>query len=307
MKKTLTTILLLIILVFIFLNYNEIMHFVMRNVIYKETNLIKENNIYYKNDEFMYVEETKNFTPKNKQDILNIFYTALNGGWDQFTYYCDTSYLNCISDTETIFNDRYLLSNINNFVGTYNSYKKLLINVNSLGRVNIVFEKNYSDNIIQILSNKVDEIYNSNINNTMSDREKIKAIHDYIINNTVYDEEKAKEIENGINSNYNLSNTAYGPLMTGKAICSGYTDAMALFLDKIGIPNYKVSSESHTWNLVKLDGIWYHLDLTWDDPKVVNENINLLEYNFFLIDSKKLAEINTGEHNYDRTVYLEAN
>lgn len=307
MKKLLTTVLLLVIIGFIFSNYNEIMYFVMRNVVYKETNLIQENNIYYKKDEFMYVEETNDFTPKNKQEILNIFYTALNGGWDQFTYYCDTTYTNCISDTQDIINDKYLLSNINNFVGTYNSYKKILVNMNSLGRVNIIFEKNYSENLIQILSAKVDEIYNNIINNNMSNRDKIKAVHDYIINNTVYDEEKALEIEKGIVNNYNLSNNAYGPLITGKAICSGYTDAMALFLDKMGITNYKISSERHTWNLVKLDDKWYHLDLTWDDPKVVNENINLLEYNFFLIDSKELEKINTGEHNYDRTVYLEAN
>lgn len=307
MKKLLTTVLLLVIIGFIFSNYNEIMYFVMRNVVYKETNLIQENNIYYKKDEFMYVEETNDFTPKNKQEILNIFYTALNGGWDQFTYYCDTTYTNCISDTQDIINDKYILSNINNFVGTYNSYKKILVNMNSLGRVNIIFEKNYSENLIQILSAKVDEIYNNIINDNMSNRDKIKAVHDYIINNTVYDEEKALEIEKGIVNNYNLSNNAYGPLITGKAICSGYTDAMALFLDKIGITNYKISSERHTWNLVKLDDKWYHLDLTWDDPKVVNENINLLEYNFFLIDSKELEKINTGEHNYDRTVYLEAN
>lgn len=307
MKKILTTFLLLVILGFICFNYNEIMYFVMRNVVYKEANLIQENNIYYKEDEIMYVDETKDFTPKNKQDILNIFYTALNGGWDQFTYYCDTSYSNCISDTEDIINDKYLLSNINNFVGTYNSYQKILINMNNLGRVNIIIERNYSDNLIQILSNKVDEIYNSIINDNMSNRDKIKAVHDYIINNTVYDQEKANEIEKGIDNNYNLSDIAYGPLITGKAICSGYTDAMALFLDKMGITNYKISSKSHTWNLVNLDGAWYHLDLTWDDPKVVNEDIDLLEYNFFLINSKELDKINTGEHEYDRTVYLEAN
>ena len=307
MKKLLTTLFLLILLGFIFYNYNDIMYFVMRNVVYRETNLVHENNIYYKNDEFMYVDETKDFTPKNKQEILNIFYTALNGGWDQFTYYCDTSYNNCIADTQEIINDKTLLSNINNFVGTYNSYKKILVNMNSLGRVNVIFEKNYSDNIIQIVTNKVNEIYDNIINENMNDHDKIKAVHDYIINNTVYDEEKVNEIDNGIINNYNLSNIAYGPLITGKGICSGYTDAMALFLDKMGITNYKISTESHTWNLVKLDGVWYHLDLTWDDPKVVNENINLLEYNFFLIDSKKLGEINTGEHEYDRTIYLEAN
>ena len=56
--------------------------------------------------------------------------------------------------------------------------------------------------------------------------------HNYIIENTTYDVERS---DNGV-INYK-SDTAYGPLFEHQAICSGYTDLMAIFLDKFGIKN----------------------------------------------------------------------
>ena len=79
---------------------------------------------------------------------------------------------------------------------------------------------------------------------------------------------------------------------------------MAIFLNKMNIPNYRISSVNHVWNLVYLDGKWLHLDLTWDDP-VVNTKENLLLHNFFLINSDELKKKNTGQHDYDANIFLE--
>ncbi len=144
------------------------------------------------------------------------------------------------------------------------------------------------------------------ITDNMSSYDKIKAIHDYIINTTVYDQERANAVKNSSEYVKYKSNTAYGPLIEGKAICGGYTDAMALFLDKMGIPNYKVSSEKHIWNLVYIDGAWKHLDLTWDDP-VVSTGENMLLHTFFLIDSTTLMANDATEHTYNKNIYIEAN
>ena len=137
----------------------------------------------------------------------------------------------------------------------------------------------------------------------MSDEEKIKAIHDYIINNTKYDEERANIVKSGTyDTLLHSSNTAYGALFNGKAICGGYTDTMALFLDKLGFKNYKISTNSHIWNVVYINGTWKHLDLTWDDP-VTNTGKDILEYNFFLISDEELENKNTSQHNYDKSIY----
>ena len=68
----------------------------------------------------------------------------------------------------------------------------------------------------------------------MDTKEKIKAIHDYIINTTVYDKKSADKILKG-ETVLNNVHKANGPLFDGMAICGGYSDAMALFLEKLNI------------------------------------------------------------------------
>ncbi len=303
MKKLLTTIILLLTIGFIFTNYKSLMKMVMQNVVDKDYNITRENNEYFRNESWNYVQLTNNFNPSNIQDIMNIFYTALDSGWDEVTYYCADEYISCIKDTENITNDNYILSNINNFVSTYNSYNRIFVNYNSIGRVNITFERIYNKQQIEAINRKIDLIIKDIINDNMSDEEKIKAIHDYIINNTKYDEERANIVKSGTyDTLLHSSNTAYGALFNGKAICGGYTDTMALFLDKLGFKNYKISTNSHIWNVVYINGDWKHLDLTWDDP-VTNTGEDILEYNFFLISDEELENKNTSQHNYDKSIY----
>lgn len=303
MKKLLTTIILLLTIGFIFTNYKSLMKMVMQNVVDKDYNITRENNEYFRNESWNYVQLTNNFNPSNIQDIMNIFYTALDSGWDEVTYYCADEYISCIKDTENITNDNYILSNINNFVSTYNSYNRIFVNYNSIGRVNITFERIYNKQQIEAINRKIDLIIKDIINDNMSDEEKIKAIHDYIINNTKYDEERANIVKSGTyDTLLHSSSTAYGALFNGKAICGGYTDTMALFLDKLGFKNYKISTNSHIWNVVYINGTWKHLDLTWDDP-VTNTGKDILEYNFFLISDEELENKNTSQHNYDKSIY----
>ena len=79
---------------------------------------------------------------------------------------------------------------------------------------------------------------------------------------------------------------------------------MAIFLNKYNIPNFKVVSENHIWNAVYLDGKWYHLDLTWDDP-VLTDGSDTLEYTFFLITTPELEELETNQHVFDKKVFKE--
>jgi len=139
----------------------------------------------------------------------------------------------------------------------------------------------------------------------MTDTDKIKAFHDYVINNSIYDEERAAQIENGNDKNYQYnSHKASGPLLEGKALCSGYSDAMKIFLDDLGIKNYKISNSNHIWNLVYINGKWLHLDLTWDDP-VTSNKTNMLLHKFFLINTDQLFKLDNKNHNFNNDYYLE--
>lgn len=63
--------------------------------------------------------------------------------------------------------------------------------------------------------------------------------------------------------------TIYGALIEGSAVCEGYTKAMQYLLRFVGIESIPVNGTAkeqwHQWNLVKIDGCWYHLDATWND------------------------------------------
>ncbi len=284
---------------------DELFEYVILNYVYSEEFVQDSYNEYKSSYNNSFVKQTDSYKPLNKQDILNIIYSGLNNGWSEFSYFCSLDYTECLDDSKNITNDPVTISYINNFIHPYNSFNNIKVSINNLGKVTITVTKLYTENDIIEINAKVDQIYNSIINDNMSTIEKIKAIHDYIINNTVYDSEKADNLNNPNYTAKYKSQTAYGPLLQGYGICGGYSDAMALFLDKMNIPNYKISSENHVWNLVYIDNKWLHLDLTWDDP-VVSTKENMLLHNFFLITSEELEEKNTGQHIYDKNVFKEA-
>lgn len=286
--------------------YNDtISNFILVNFIYKREIVVEEANRYQKKQEVRYVKQTDQFEPKNRNDIMNILYTILNNGWNSFTFYCDKEYKNCTEDVSNIIADKSLVSNLNNFVSPYNSYNQLHINYNSYGKITVEVDKIYSSEQIRLTELEIERIMKEIITDNMSTEQKIKAFHDYIINHTIYDSENADKLkanqEIDINAN---SHNAYGLLYNHISLCGGYSDVMAIFLDKLGIPNIKVSNDSHVWNLVFLNNQWLHLDLTWDDP-VTNTHENLLLHNYFLITNQELQTKDSQYHKFDTTIYPE--
>lgn len=279
--------------------YREnIMDFVYQKLI--ETNIkISEYvpNEYYSNNNYSYVQITDDFIAKDKQHLLNIYYTIVDSGNTEFTFRCGSEYKECLNDVASISHDQTTLSNINSFVHPFNSFSSIRTKYDSIGRITVTVNKTYTDTEIKILKTKMQEIIEEQVKDTTDKREIIKIIHDYIINNTKYDSDRSdKQIVKY------RSDTAYGPLLEGYGLCGGYTDAMALFLSYYNIPNFKIISENHVWNAVYLDGVWYHLDLTWDDPVAKKD---VLEYTFFLITNDKLTEIEKEQHVYDKDVFEE--
>ena len=124
------------------------------------------------------------------------------------------------------------------------------------------------------LRNVCQSFISQNISEYMTDYDKELAIHDYIINNCEYGFS-----DNNDDSEY----SAYGALVNGKAVCSGYAAATNLLLMCVGIDSNVITglatnletgeTENHAWNQVKIGGEWYHLDTTWDDPVGVRESM----------------------------------
>ena len=258
-----------------------------------------DTNEYSRNYNFQYVSLTDKFLPENKQDIMNVYYTVINSGMNEFTFYCKSEYTNCLNDVRDIANDQTTISNINNFVHPYNGFKDLETEMDTIGKVTVKINRNYTNDMITILNYEIDKIITNNINNNMDNFTKIRTIHDYIINHTKYDEDRSDK-----NNIKYKSDTAYGALIEGHALCGGYTDAMMLFLERFNIESYKIASENHVWNYVYLNNKWYNLDLTWDDP-VSRDGKDILEHNFFMISTDEMHKLDTTEHTFDKTVYSE--
>lgn len=86
----------------------------------------------------------------------------------------------------------------------------------------------------------------------------VKSVHDYLC-------EKATYI-----NDYASCHDAYGTLVKGQAVCQGYAETFKIFCDKYKIPCVCITGTgnggAHMWNAVQMDdGLWYLLDITWDD------------------------------------------
>ena len=115
-------------------------------------------------------------------------------------------------------------------------------------------------------------------------------IHDTIVDIAMYDEAATEHLKDDSDEGLDAA-TAYGCLINGKAICSGYSAAFQLVMQKAGIPCERVTGvskngEPHQWNDITIGDESYYVDVTWDDP-VQNEGEESLSHEFFCITEEE--------------------
>jgi hypothetical protein len=157
--------------------------------------------------------------------------------------------------------------------------------------------------------NEVKRIIDENISDSMTDVEKEKAIHDYMCINMDYDENAIDIEENAMED----SDNPYGMLINHFGICSGYSSTFKLFMDCLQIPCMIVEgkanslADDHAWNKVKIDDIWYNVDVTWDDPVYTGANGEIDEwyenYTFFNCSDVTLEMY---DHQWNHDLYPES-
>lgn len=123
---------------------------------------------------------------------------------------------------------------------------------------------------VAALDGKVDEIVSGA---TGTDRAKAVYVHDTIVKETT---DYASETDARA-GNAAYVRGAYGALVCGESVCKGYAKAYKLIMDRLGIPCVTVQgvyedansggAQEHMWNYVELDGVWYAVDATMDDPR----------------------------------------
>ena len=119
---------------------------------------------------------------------------------------------------------------------------------------------------------------------TLSDFEKEKYVHDFICDNVRYDKLKKA-----------YSHEIIGPLGQGVGVCEGIAKAVKVLLDALGVwciiaicgnNLEKGIKYRHTWNIVKLDGVYYHLDATFDNT--LGRDGREIRYDYFNLDDQQI-------------------
>lgn len=139
----------------------------------------------------------------------------------------------------------------------------------------------------------------SHVKSGMSTVEKMLVLHDYLVINCEYDYENYLK-----NTLDDVVFSAYGALVNRSAVCQGYALAYADMMRHIGVKCYVLASKTHAWNLVYVDGNWYHIDSTWADPVGGTyddyDTEGLVNHRFFLVSD---AELKTLDSDVDHAVW----
>lgn len=128
---------------------------------------------------------------------------------------------------------------------------------------------------------------------SMSDYDKYKFLHDYLINNMEYD---ARYVDSIYDEDFRDS--AYIGLILGKGICHVYAETYKYLCDRCGLECLSVEGDSfgivyeddeaswgaHEWNMVNIEGNYYHVDVTYDD---IGEDYGI-RYDYFLLSDDEL-------------------
>ena len=144
----------------------------------------------------------------------------------------------------------------------------------------------YAERITQFLKK-----YFSKYITGYSEYQKALIIHDSIVKNMQYKDDK-KSIRHNI----------IGPIFEKTGVCEGFSELAKLIGDYIGVNVQCIYSDDdgseagHMWNLVKINGDWYHMDITYDLCK--NDVIKIAHQYFLITD-----EFCSKDHTWDRNIY----
>lgn len=156
------------------------------------------------------------------------------------------------------------------------------------------FSREETAELLGVVNGRIAEI-DSLLTEDMSDLQKTLAVHDYLVYTFEYDYDNLLSGRVPQDSYF-----CAGMLMNGRGVCNAYTLTYQYFMERAGIECHYTASSSmnHAWNIIKIDGQYYHVDCTWDDP--VRDRLGLVSHNHFLVSDEEMR--NSRKHDgWDRT------
>lgn len=290
-------------------------------------NKISKFNEYYAGNTGIKVTSNWDNYKKNYIDNITNWDSNWNGGsiWNRNHDFIDNRNTTRISDIESLVNDvvsnrktslSFVVENyestrandeLNRIFSTKFYHNNAIDSVkynydyyNGLNTITVTI--NYRDADISEANRVLDQWVSGNINSTDSEYQKVKKVHDYIVNHVTY-YYPDNEFING-HSKYGLNSA----VLNGKGVCQAYATMFHELAGKVGLEDVLVSGEAnngswggHAWNIVKIDGGWYHIDTTWDDPSYSGSesDVSYLRYDYFLISDDQIKK----NHIWDESIY----
>ena len=154
----------------------------------------------------------------------------------------------------------------------------------------------YQTRLGQAVSSAVDSIMEQ-LQDDYKQAELVCVINDYIAVNCQYAYKP-----DGITPDDDTGGNAYSALVERRAVCDGYSGAFTLLAQQFGLEVKKISgvsgpnNASHAWNLVKVDGQWYHVDTTWNDP--TPDTPGRARHDYLLLSDATIASQRFGSLQY---------
>lgn len=137
---------------------------------------------------------------------------------------------------------------------------------------------------------KIAEIIDATVCDGMNQWQMALAVHDYLAAHSIYDESLTYW-------------EGYDLIVRGTSVCNGYANAYMDIMNRLGVEcRMTVSADgTHGWNLIKIDGNWYHVDVTWDDP--VSDAKGRVMHTYFLVtDEELLADGDPSHIGWDQDI-----
>ena len=277
---------------------------------YKDKNKVKKNIVdIRKSDVFIKESQYNNNTTLN-DDTLNysaikekIYESLLNiESIIDISELCKDIHYNDVENIlsiyfDTIYEKPDIFYAPNNVSISY-SYDR---NTGKLVICQLKIQYQYDNSEIQEMTNafnnKVNYIMEEYLSNSSDELTLEYIINDYLLDNVTYD------YDNYLKDTIpDISHTAYGALVNGVAVCDGYAKSVKLLANMLGIESGVITSDemNHAWNYIKINGKYYNLDVTFNDP--VPET-NKRRYTYF---NKSNEEMSTS-HTWDKSQYPECN
>lgn len=158
------------------------------------------------------------------------------------------------------------------------------------------------------IQNRIDAVvprYLDGITDSMSAYDVALRIHAKIIAEVDYDTialDKQKRAGGPKDDEIDYLRSICGVFLNGKAVCEGYARAVQYLLQKCGIEcgeaagymlseNGSRSGGAHAWNILKMDGDYYYMDVTWDDSSNTVQAVksNDLGFNYFCVTTDEMS------------------